>query len=577
MDYKVITSMEAFKPYYDKLNKASVIGVDTETTGLNPYMSKLRLIQLAYDDEVLVIDYFGVGSDINSYLSKILSGQAVKVFQNAKFDIKFLKANGIQVKGRLFDTMIAGQILRSSGGTPRVNLEGLVRHYLEEFVSKEEQKSDFSGCLTESQLSYAAKDAEVLLRLREKMVHELKRHKLVEVARLEFQCVYAIAHMEYRGIHLDISMWNKLTKKVEEEQSEILEKLYPYIGYPTVQLGFFESVEKSEINLNSNKQVIDLLKKYGLELENTSKHTLSRHLDHPIVKLLLMYRHTSKALTSFLYGINGQINPVTGRLHPHYGQIGAYSGRMSCGGPNIQQIPREDRFRSCFHAPKGRKLVIADYSQIELRVMAQITGDKRMIEAYRSGEDLHRLTASLVLEKSIDDVTKTERQSAKAVNFGLIFGMGAAGLKAYAAESYQSDMTIEEAELFRKRYFRAYKGVASWQRKIKKSLPDEERTLAGRKFVFRKDSGLSGRYNAPVQGTAADILKNALGSLVAKLPEDTYIVAVVHDEIVLECDEKKTLETASLLRRVMEEAGERYLKDVPVLAEASIADSWAGK
>jgi len=578
MQWQLIESTEALKQHMAKLLETKVIGVDTETTGLNPYLSELRLIQLAFDDGVLIIDCFKVEDDIKDFLNDIFSTDAVKVFQNAKFDIKFLRAYGVEVKGKIFDTMIAGQILRSSGGSPRANLESLVRHYLEEFISKEEQKSDFSGELTESQLNYAAKDALVLLRLREKMIHELKRNKLIEVARLEFQCVYAIADMEYRGINLSLDKWQKLTAEIENEQNDILEQLYPYIGYPTVQMGLFESVERSAINLNSNKQVLELLKKYNLDLENTSKHTLSKYLDHPVVKLLIDYRHTNKALTSFLYGMHHQINPVTKRLHPHYGQIGAYSGRMSCGGPNIQQIPREDRFRACFDAPANRKLIIADYSQIELRVMAQVTGDKRMIEAYKVGEDLHRLTASLVLEKEINEVTKSERQSAKAVNFGLIFGMGSAGLKAYAAENYRSEMTFEEAELFRKRFFKAYSGVSRWQNEIKKTLPEEERTLAGRIFKFRKSSGLSGRYNAPIQGTAADILKNALGELyLSLLGSNTYIVAVVHDEIVLECDECIAAETAVLLTRIMERAGMRYLRDVPVIAEASIANSWAGK
>jgi len=176
MQWQLIESTEVLKQHMAKLLETKVIGVDTETTGLNPYLSELRLIQLAFDDGVLIIDCFKVEDDIKDFLNDIFSTDAVKVFQNAKFDIKFLRAYGVEVKGKIFDTMIAGQILRSSSGAPRANLESLVRHYLEEFISKEEQKSDFSGELTESQLNYAAKDALVLLRLREKMIHELKRN-----------------------------------------------------------------------------------------------------------------------------------------------------------------------------------------------------------------------------------------------------------------------------------------------------------------------------------------------------------------------------------------------------------------
>lgn len=577
--WQLVTSFEELNQLSKIISKAMVIAVDTETTGLNPHTSRLRLVQIAVEHEpVVIIDCFRVLPEGTALLQSILSSDAVKVFQNAKFDIQFLKASGIDVKGRLFDTMLAGQILRTSGGPSKVSLADLSEHYLGEVLSKEEQVSDFSGELRENQLNYAAKDAEILLRLRTKMINEIKKNNLIEVARLEFTCIYAVADMEYKGIHLSMDRWRRLTQEVEKEQVSALKKLYSYTGYPTVQLGFFESVEINEVNLNSNKQVLKLLKKHGLKLDNSSRHTLSQYIDHPVVRLLLKYRHATKALTSFLYGFPSQISKVTGRLHPRYGQNGAYSGRMSCGNPNIQQIPREERFRACFTAPEGRKLVIADYSQIELRVIAQFTQDQRMIKAYRTGQDLHRLTASLMLQRNLKEITKSERQAAKAVNFGLVFGMGAAGLKAYAAETYNSTMSIEEAELFKKRFFAGYKGVEKWQRQIRLTSPVEERTLAGRKFIFRKDSGMAGRYNAPIQGTAADILKNALGNLHRALKgKDTQIVAVIHDEIVLECPDSSATEIADLLTMVMERAGARYLRDVPVVAEASISDSWAGK
>ena len=178
----------------------------------------------------------------------------------------------------------------------------------------------------------------------------------------------------------------------------------------------------------------------------------------------------------------------------------------------------------------------------------------------------------------IDLITKQERQAAKAVNFGLVFGMGAAGLKAYAEENYGVEMSSTDAEMFKKRFFMAYKGIEAWHKELKKTKPGSSRTLAGRKHTYSRESGMSARYNTPVQGSAADILKNALGMLYAKLKDtNTSIVAVVHDEIVLECDEVEAQKTALLLTSTMEEAGSRYLKDVPVVAEASVADSWAEK
>ena len=559
--------------------KADVLGIDTETTGFDPHTERLRLLQIAAEGyTTLVLDCFAILPECVFALDELLGGRAVKVLQNAKFDLQFLKANGINVAGPIFDTMLAAQVLRTSAGPKRAGLGVLVQHYLGFDLPKEEQTSDFSGTLTQSQKQYAASDASVLLPLREKMISHIKDNDLIETARLEFACAYGVADMEYHGIYLDVEKWSKLQDKYEAQQNQALEELYPYTGYPTVQIGFFGEEVRQELNLDSNKQVLELLHRNKIMVESTSKHELMQYADQPIIQSIFKYRHAAKALSSFIYSLPKQVNEKTHRLHPHYMQNGAYSGRTSCSEPNIQQIPREQEFRSCFLAPKGRKMVIADYSQIELRVIAEIAKDERMITAYRAGEDLHKLTAALISGKSTDDITKAERQAAKAVNFGLVFGMGGAGLQAYAADVYGVAMTLDEANLFRMRFFRGYKGVETWHKYIKKTLPSFSRTLAGRKHVYNESSGMSGRFNTPVQGSAADILKNALGMLhVALKGTNTYIVAAVHDEIVLECDADNADETAKLLKSTMEDAGTKYVKSLPIVAEACVADSWAEK
>ncbi len=578
-DWLLIERMDQLQNISASLRSARVMGVDTETTGLDPHTDRLRLIQIAVEGSATVIfDCFSLLPEAAEEISLILSTPSVKVLQNAKFDLKFLWSENIAVEGWIFDTMLAARLLRTSGGPKSASLASLSQHYLNRYLSKEEQKSNFTSDLRSSQLVYAAKDAEILLELRKLLLEELKKNLLIEAARLEFSCVYAVASMEFSGIYLDMDKWTLLLEETKKTEEEALSELYPFIGYPAVQLGFFENHYSYGNNVNSNKQILKMLNENGIEVKNTSKHSLAEYDNHPIVVSLLKYRHASKALTSFLYSIPKQINKSTGRLHPQYRQMGAWSGRMSCGGPNIQQIPRQKAFRQCFTAPQGRKLVIADYSQIELRVIAQVSGDSRMIEAYNNGEDLHRLTASLVLQKQINLITKQERQAAKAVNFGLVFGMGSEGLKTYAKETYGVEMSQAEAEVFKKRFFEGYKGLEAWHSKIKQKKPLVSRTLAGRKHTYSRDSGLSGRYNTPIQGTAADILKNALGMLYKKLRDtNTLIAAVVHDEIVLECDEERAEETALLLTETMEEAGRVYLKDLPVIAEASIASNWAGK
>ena len=578
-NYMLIQSEEDLAPYLGVIREAKVIAVDTETTGLDPHSDRLRLVQIALDNGlVLVIDCFPFLPKGLPFLSALLSSNVIKVFQNAKFDLQFLLAQGITVQLPLFDTMLAAQLLQSSGGPTRVNLAALATHYLGMDLPKEEQKSNWSGKLRSEQLEYAGRDAEILLKLRDAMLPALRKNRLNEVARQEFACVRAVAQMEYRGIHLDLDRWDMLRRKTEAARDVALGTLYGYAGQPMVQTSLFGNDVTLGQNFDSNRQVLALLHRNGIDVEDTTHHSLAPHLNHPFVAALSEYRRTSKALSTFLNPLPGMVHPSTGRLHPRYGQNGAWSGRMSCGGPNIQQIPRDAAFRICFTAPQGRKLVIADYSQIELRVAAEIARDERMIAAYGTHDDLHRLTASLVSGKPLADVTKQDRQAAKAVNFGLIYAMGAKGLQAYAQDTYGQSMTLEEAAQFRDRFFTAYEGIASWHRRLRQHPPRESRTLAGRKHTYREASGLSGLTNTPVQGSAADIVKQALGQLVDALaPTKAFLVAMVHDEILIEADEHEADDVAQLLKKTMEQAGARYLKRVPAVAEVQVADSWAEK
>jgi DNA polymerase-1 len=576
LEYKLIKSADGISPFLAGLRKAKTLAVDTETTGLDPHTGSIRLIQLAAADlPVLIIDCFSFLPDGTGIIKEILETRAVKIFQNAKFDLQFLMALGIR-PAPVFDTMLAGQLLRSSGGSQRANLAALAAHYLGEELPKDEQKSDWSGELTENQLAYAARDAETLLRLREAMAAEIYRNNLAGVALLEFNCVRAMAEIEYTGVSLDTDRWKSLLEQTERERGKALDILFTYTGHPAAQLDLWGGETAEEHGFDSNTFVLKLLRSNGIQTQSTSKNDLAPYSKYPLVRALTDYRKAAKLLSSFLYPIPKMIHPKTGRVHPQYAQIGAWSGRMACWSPNIQQIPRSADFRACFTAPPGSKLIIADYSQIELRVAAEITRDSRMMAAYQSGEDLHALTASLMTGKPATEVTKQERQAAKAVNFGLIYSMGAAGLKQYAAASYGVDMPLEQAEDFRSRFFKAYTGIDCWHRAMKKSQPIEGRTPTGRKFTYSGEGGLSLYCNTPVQGTAADIVKKALGMLADRLNgSEVRIIGVVHDEIILEAPDSGARDAAHLLKSVMEEAGNTILPHVPCQADFHISQNWA--
>lgn len=580
MDIAFIQNPNDLKPYLPGLLAARALAVDLETTGLDPHTHAIRLIQLAADGiPALVLDGFIFqAAEGVSLLRKVFTTPAVKVFQNAKFDLQFLMTLGLCPKP-IFDTMLAGRLLYMPGMMRRVNLETLAEVYLGEKLDKREQKGDWSAqTLTDAQIQYAAKDAEILLRLRKALKQQLLEASLGQVAEIEFSCVRAIAQMEYHGMYLDVAKWHALTDQTFAARNEAMESLYAYTGRPVAQTTLWGEDEITGLNLDSNAYVLSLLRNNGISVSATSKGDLYPYRDHPLVRALSAYRKAAKAVSSILHPVTASLHPVTGRLHPQYGQITAYSGRMSCGNPNIQQIPRDKAFRACFTAPPGRRLVIADYSQIELRVAAQISMDERMLAAYQRGEDLHALTASLLLGKTIDQISKQDRQAAKAVNFGLIYGMGAEGLRQYAGQSYGVEMTMAQAVQFRTKFFEAYRGIGLWHQKLKERPAKEGRTLCGRRFAFSGNPSLPELSNLPVQGTAADIVKKALGLLADRLEgTDTLIVGVVHDEILLECPAEQADVIAGLLKDTMEGAANSVLLQVPALVEAKVSESWAEK
>ncbi|HET7558464.1 MAG TPA: bifunctional 3'-5' exonuclease/DNA polymerase [Limnochordia bacterium] len=570
--YVLIDRPELLAEVVRRLAPHHLVACDTETTGLDPLRDKIRLVQLATPDEVFIVDAFAVG-ELAPLAPLFAEPSRVFVFQNAKFDVKFLRMAGLDIRS-LFDTMLAAQVLDGGLGLTAFGLGDLARTYLQLELDKSQQVSDWSGPLTAEQLSYAARDARVLLALREAMVPQLVRDRLVEAAKLEFDCVLATAEMELAGMGIDQGAWRALGESLHKQRTEAEAALIAELA-PALQK---DLLGRPLINLDSNPQLLEALQRLGVPIEATDRLVIKPLAgEYTVLQRLLDYRHVAKAITAFSDTLLKHVHPVTGRLHADYRQIGAATGRFSCNRPNLQQIPRTAEYRRCFVPAAGRKLIIADYSQIELRIVAQMAQDERMIEAYRSGEDLHRLTASIVSERPIEQVGKAERQAAKAINFGLIYAMGAKGLATYAQNTYGVDLSEEEAERFRTRFFAAYAGVARWHERGRREQLQETRTLAGRVRRFANPS-LTAAYNAPVQGTSADITKRALAALYGAFAGTaTRLVGTVHDEILVETPEADAQRVCEQVTAQMVAAGEAYLRDVPVEVEAHVAASWAEK
>jgi DNA polymerase-1 len=866
-----------------------VVGVDCETTGLDPHRDRMRLLQLAVPGTVWVADVWRTG--VPPAVAALMADPSVrKVFHHGSFDLKFLRACGVRAVHSVADTMIAAQLLACGLTRRSFALEAVAEEHLGLKLDKSLGVSDWTGALSRDQVLYAARDAAVLLPLWEALSAKLSGLGLEKAAALEFGCLPAVADLEYAGIYLDLSAWRALGEELARERDALRERLSRELVLPGTEDLFGA---RQPANPNSPQQVRAALEVLGVEVPDTRESTLKAVAgDHPVVRALLECRGLEKLISAFIEKFPQHVNPATGRIHATYDQCRTAAGRFACRDPNVQQVPRDARFRRCFRAPGGKALVICDYSQIELRIAAALSGDREMIGAYRRGEDLHVLTAALVSGKKPQDVSRSERQQAKACfsgdtevltpegwvrfdrydgtlpvaqyvlpdglvynalrvrwdgsggriefvrpldfrafpdqpvyrqadrnsdlvltgdhevvfidtnrrprklpalevvsgnarclvaagelrvspelgeletrilamvvadgsfqgrrirfgftkqrkvercvallreagaryrvsrrgrvtavavddaalvdrllqfvspekdlswrcltgvdgrvyleeaafwdgffllrsgkkrvrfstvrrqtadvmqamaavsgipsvlrveppqcklscrlggppvwrvswrleplperqtvycvqvpsgallvrrngrvsvqgncNFGLIYGMSAAGLQAYARDSYGVRMSLEEAEEFRRHFFRAYRGIAAWHRAQRELR--EVRTRSGRLRRFEGDPPVTELYNTPVQGTGADILKRAMARLRPHLAcFDAELVACVHDELVAECPEEKARDLLKVMVREMEAAGREFIPEVPVVAEGAVGKTWADK
>jgi DNA polymerase-1 len=586
--YQLVKTAEELRRAVEDLATRNAIGLDTETTDLDPYLSRLRLIQLATSDNVYIIDFnhFAEGdpkqSDALTPLRKLLtSPRPIKIAHNAKFDAKFIKHNlGVDIVG-LFDTLLASQLVSAGDIEQRHGLEAIAGRYLNEAVDKSERLSNWEFELSESQLQYAARDAAVLLPLREKLIDRIKSLGLIQCAQLEFECVMPVVDLELAGFYMDKKRWLEQLAIVEEKRGEVANELQEMLGEGVAQASLF-GPPRANINLDSQQQVTEALTRLGIPLPDSTRNWKLQPLaaQYPVVEKLLEYRTMQKALTSYGQNMIEFINPKTGRLHADFRQIGAPTGRFACTNPNIQQVPHAAEYRRCFMGyPAARRLVIADYSQIELRILAEFSGDEAFTNAFKSGADLHKVTAAQVFGVSADQVTKEQRDFAKRLNFGVVYGIGAQRF------SIMTGVGVSDAEDILRRYFSTYKKLDTYLRESANRAVDEKqaRTGSGRLVKFnydpsdRQQVSMTQRNgkNAPIQGTSADILKRALRLLSDELRETSaQIVNIIHDEIVVEVDEGEASDVAQRVEHAMVAAGEEYLETVPVMVESQIASEW---
>lgn len=591
-NYRVIRTADELRRAVEFLSSQPAIGLDTETTELDPYTSRLRLIQLAAPDCVYIVDLDAFLGSANGNVNRnesleplkrlLEAPRPIKIAHNAKFDAKFIKHTLGADLGGLFDTLLASQLVGAGDIEERHGLETVASRLLSETIDKSERLSNWNFELSEAQLEYAARDAAILLPLREKLIERLKAESLVKCAQLEFECVMTVADIELAGFYMHKDRWLEQLAIVEQRRAQLAEQLQEVLAEESTQGTLFGGPQRDEINLDSQQQVTQALERLGIPLPDSTRNWKLQPLaaEYPVIGTLLEYRTVQKALTSYGQNMIELINPATGRLHADFRQIGAPTGRFSCTNPNIQQVPHTAEYRRCFSGhPEGRKLVIADYSQIELRILAEFSADRGFMEAFNTGADLHRVTAAQVFNVTLDQVSKDQRDFAKRLNFGVVYGIGAQRF------SMLTGLSVPEAENIMRKYFATYSGLDNYLREAANRAVTERqaRTASGRLVRFRFDEqdrqqiSMTQRNgkNTPIQGTSADILKRALRLLRNELSGTTAkIVNIIHDEIVVEVDATQAEEIAQKVERAMCAAGEEYLKTVPVKVETEIADEW---
>ncbi len=599
IETEVVDSPQALEELVNRLNSAKAISFDTETTSTDQIRADLVGISLAMDE--MHGFYIPVGhraelgkqlplEDVLDALRKPLTNPAIpKVGHNLKYDFVMLARHGIRVSPLAFDTMIAEWLINPASHNLGLKNLAWVRldfkmTEIEELIGKGKNQRLMSDVPIQDAVAYASADAIAALRLMPVLQADLESSNSIKLFKeLEIPLISILADMEMTGISLNTAFLSQMSGELSGRMDEIEQKVFEAVGH--------------HFNINSTQQLSEaLFTTLKLEAPDRTKRTASGHYstsadvlellsgENPVVDWILEYRELAKLKSTYIDALPTEVNLATGRVHTSYNQTGSVTGRLASSDPNLQNIPIRTelgrKVRQAFVAGKGRQLLSVDYSQVELRIAAHMSDDEAMLAAFQNNQDIHATTAAAILGIPIHDVTKDQRRHAKAINFGLIYGMSPFGL------TRTTDLTLAEAEDFVEAYFKRFPGIKSYLDRVRIQAAEVGyvETLLGRRRYFpglktQQNQNIRNReereaINAPIQGTAADIMKLAMIKVVQALKESglsARMLLQVHDELVLECLTDEIPETARLVQRVMETA---YPLKVPLLTEARSGTDW---
>ncbi|MDN3700547.1 DNA polymerase I [Vibrio artabrorum] len=597
-NYETILDEASFNVWLEKLKAAEVFAFDTETDSLD-YMVA-NLVGLSFATEEGVAAYVPVAHDyldapqqldrdwVLEQLKPILEDDAqAKVGQNLKYDMSVLARYGIEMKGIKHDTMLASYVFNSVGG--KHDMDSLALRFLqhscisfEQIAGKGKKQLTFNQIELGEASPYAAEDADVTLRLHNRLMENIEQDEKLKAIYedIEVPLIPVMSRIERTGVFIDDMLLGAQSQEIAVRLDELEQKAY--------------EIAEQEFNMNSPKQLQAILfEKMGLPVikktpsgaPSTNEEVLQElALDYPLPKLIIEYRGLAKLKSTYTDKLPKMINAETGRVHTSYHQAVTATGRLSSTDPNLQNIPIRNeegrRIRQAFVAQHGWKILAVDYSQIELRIMAHLSGDKALLEAFQQGKDIHAATAAEIIGVDIEQVTTEQRRRAKAVNFGLIYGMSAFGL------AKQLGIPRGEAQHYMDTYFERYPGVMQYMEDTRSAASEQGfvETIYGRRLHLpeiqsrngmRRKAAERAAINAPMQGTAADIIKKAMllvdEWIQAEGDGRVKLLMQVHDELVFEVQESSLAEIESKVQELMESAADLA---VPLVAEAGHGDNW---
>ena len=595
--YSIITRQEDLDGWIEKLKSAELIAFDTETTSLDPMRAHLVGLSFAIEPfEAAYVplehDYPGAPAqlkrdDVLQALAQVLeSPDHAIVGQHFKYDMNVLSRYGIEVRGVAFDTMLESYVFNSTGS--RHNMDALALKYLgrqtthyEDIAGKGAKQIPFSQVPVEEAAHYAAEDADITLQLHQHLWPRLSETPALAavLTEIEIPLIPVLARMEQHGVLIDGKLLGLQSREMALQMLSLEEKAYAAAGQP-FNLGSPKQLQQ----ILFEKLELPVIRKTPKGQPSTAEDVLQElAADYELPSLILEHRSLSKLKSTYTDRLPEQINPRTGRVHTSYHQAVAATGRLSSSNPNLQNIPIRTalgrRIRKAFIAPKGQLILACDYSQIELRIMAHFSADPGLMQAFHDGVDVHNATASEVFGTAHQDVSADQRRAAKAINFGLMYGMSAFGL------ARQLDINRGEAQEYMDTYFSRYPGVAQFMEDTRQLARDQGyvETLFGRRLYLpdisasnmqRRQGAERAAINAPMQGTAADIIKRAMLRVDAWLQaehRDTHLVMQVHDELVLEVPEEKLELIKGGIIGHMSAAAEL---DIPLVVDAGYGPDW---